>query len=118
MNRNNYPDLPSLSLYRYENFFNIYNDKDNTRFYNLLRAVNLYPAIDTAVEDTYNIAEGDTWIYISYKYYNTMYLWWLVCAYNQIQNPIDIPIAGTTIRLLKSQFVWPIISELTKQSNN
>ena len=114
-NQNNIKDLPKISLYRYENFFNVYKDDNDFYFYNLLRSINLFPANNTEVEDTYHIKFNDTWPLISYNYYNTMELWWLVCAYNQIQNPVKMPSPGTQIKLLKSSYVGTIISELDKQ---
>jgi hypothetical protein len=44
-----------------------------------------------------------------------MDLWWLVCEYNQIKNPVVMPEAGTQIKILKASYVFPIISELNKQ---
>ena len=37
-------------MYRYENFFNIYSDNNDFKFYNLLRAINLFPANNSDVE--------------------------------------------------------------------
>jgi hypothetical protein len=117
-NRTNFPDLPKISLYGYEDFFNIYEDSNNTRFYNLLRSINIFPANDSSVEDTYTVLHNDTWLFISYKYYNTINLWWLVCEYNQIKNPTTMPEPGIKIKLLKPEYVWVIISELNKQTSN
>jgi hypothetical protein len=114
MKQNSFTDLPNLSLYRYENFFNIY-DNNGYKFYNLLKNISIIPANNTSVEEVYNIAYNDTWHLISYKYYNTMDLWWLVCAYNQIINPVKMPEQGTQIKLLKASYVSTIISELNKQ---
>jgi hypothetical protein len=118
MNQSQFPDLPQLSLYRYENFFNVYNDKDGTRFYNLLRSINIFPANDSSVEDSYQVKTNDNWLLISYKYYGTIYLWWLVCEYNRVKNPSLQPETGTTIKLLKSNYVWAIISNLNNQISN
>jgi hypothetical protein len=114
-NRTDYPDLKTLSIYSYENFLNVYEDPDGTRFYNLLRSINIFPANNSSVEDVYTVGHNDTWLYISYKYYNTLNLWWLVCEYNQIKDPIIMPEAGSTIKLLKPEVVWPIIAELNRQ---
>jgi len=116
-NQNNISNLPKVSLYRYENFLNVYKDDNGFYFYNLLRSINLFPADNSEVEDVYNTTFNDTWHLISYKYYNTMELWWLVCAYNQIENPVKMPTPGTQIKLLKSSYVGTVISELTKQIN-
>jgi hypothetical protein len=118
MNQSDFEDLPKLSLYRYENFLNIYTDTDGTRFYNLLRSINIFPANDSSAEDAYTVKLNDNWLLISYKYYGTVYLWCLVCVYNRISNPSVQPKAGTIIKLLKKELVWPIISNLNQQISN
>ena len=119
MNTQSYfSDLPKLSFYRYENFFNIYKDNDGTKFYNLLRSINIFPAGDSSAEDKYVVNEGDTWYYISYKYYKTIELWWLVCEYNQIKDATVLPTPGSVIKLLKSDYVWVVINELGRQISN
>jgi hypothetical protein len=86
-------------------------------FYNILRNINLFPAQNSEVEDDYNTTFNDTWLLISYKYYNTIDLWWLVCAYNQIKNPVKMPPPGTQLKLLKPKYVATVLSELNKQIN-
>jgi hypothetical protein len=117
MKQNEIKELPDLSIYRYENFFNIYEDEDKNKFYNLLRSINIFPAEDSSIEDEYVITPNDTWILISYKYYGTIYLWWLVCEYNRITNPVIVPETGTILKLLKKDLVWNVISNLNKQIN-
>lgn len=119
MRQNDVKDLPKLSVFRYENFFNIYIDEQSDmRFYNLLRNINIFPSDTAEIHDVYSIQYNDTWVSISYKMYGTMDLWWLICAYNQIINPIEKPEAGKKLKILKSDFVYPIISELRKQISN
>mgnify|MGYP003338992599 CR=1 FL=1 len=117
MKQNEYKDLPNLSLYRYENFFNIYTDKNDFKFYNILKGINIFPSENSEAEDVYYVKPIDTWTYISYKQYNTIDLWWLVCEYNQIQNPVEPPVPGTKLRLLKPKYVSFVMSELQKQSS-
>lgn len=118
MKQANFTDLPQLSFFRYENFLNIYKNSDNTKFYNLIASINVLPAEDSSIEDEYDVKLNDTWIFISYKYYGTMFLWWLVCLYNKIQNPIKNPEAGTKIKLLKKEYVAVVLENLNKQINN
>lgn len=118
MNQSNFTDLPQLSFYRYENFLNIYSDDDGMKFYNILRSVNIFPANDSSVEIDYDVVLNDTWLLISYKYYGTMFLWWLVCEYNRIQNPTIQPEPGDKIKLLKKDYVWAIITNINKQISN
>ena len=115
MKQKDVTELPNLSMYRYENFFNLYKDNDSFYFYNILRNISLFPAENSEVEDVYDTTFNDTWVLISYKYYNTIDLWWLVCAYNQIENPVKMPPPGTQLKLLKSRYVASVLSELNKQ---
>jgi nucleoid-associated protein YgaU len=84
-------------------------------FYNLLANINLVPANNSNAEDSYTIKHTDTWASISFNYYNTMDLWWLVCAYNQVKNPTTIPAPGTVIKLLKATYVSTVIDQLNTQ---
>jgi hypothetical protein len=115
MKQNEYPDLPSLSMYRYETFFNVYTDDNDFKFYNILKNISIFPSENSEAEDVYYVKPIDSWTYISYKQYNTPDLWWLVCEYNQIQNPMDFPEPGTKLKLLKPVYVSYIISEINKQ---
>ena len=115
MKQNDITTLSKVSLYRYENFFNVYKDSNNFYFYNLLRNISLFPASNSDVEIVYNTTFNDTWVLISYKHYNTMELWWLVCAYNQIDNPVKMPKSGTQLKILNPSYVGTVISELNKQ---
>lgn len=113
--QSDYNDLPKLSTYRYENFLHIYEDEYKNKFYNLLRTINIFPANNSSAEDEYLVENGDTWVYISYKFYKTMDLWWFVCEYNQIKNPTKLPEAGKKIKILKPDLVWTVISEINRQ---
>jgi hypothetical protein len=110
--------VKNISTFSFENFFNVYQDnKTDLIYYNILKNINIIPSNVTEIEDEYIVQTNDTWVYISYKYYNTMDLWWLVCVYNQIQNPTILPEVGEKLKLLKSNYVYSIISELNKQLN-
>lgn len=115
MKQSDIKSLPNLSHYRYENFLNIYSDKDGFLFYNLLSNVNLVPSDNSNAEDSYIVKHTDTWVSISWNYYNTMDLWWLVCAYNQIQDPTKMLAPGTKIKILKASYVSVVIDSLKEQ---
>jgi len=118
MKQSDFSELPVLSSYRYENFFNIYTDPtNNEKYYNLLRSINVFPANSQLVEEDYIIKHHDTWYGIAYNYYNTADLWWLICTYNQILDASKLPEQGTSIKLLKPQYVGYILQELTQQVN-
>jgi len=118
MNNEPVENLNKLSMYKFENFFKVYEDIGRgLYYYNILKNVSIFPANDPSVETEYFTKYEDTWPLISYKNYNTMDLWWLVCEYNQITNPVKHPEVGTKLKILNSSFVGPIILELNKQFN-
>lgn len=117
MKQNEFKDLPEISSYRYENFFNVYTDDDSYKFYNILKGISIFNSENSEAEEIYYTKPIDTWPFISYKFYNTIDLWWLVCTYNQVKNPMQNPEPGTKLRLLKHKYVSYVVSELQKQSN-
>jgi nucleoid-associated protein YgaU len=117
MKQNQFSNLPKVSIYRYENFFNVYQDQTGN-YYNLLKAINVFQSNNDNVQEDYNIKYTDTWYSISYRYYNTMELWWLICTYNQIMDASKMPEPGTIIKLLKPNYVGIVLEQLYKQTIN
>jgi hypothetical protein len=110
--------LTNLSIFRFENFFNVYYDEENRiNFYNILKNITVFPANDNTIDDEYIFKENDTWPYISYKFYNTLDLWWIICEYNKIYNPLEQPENGTKLRILKPEYVYRVLQELKFQIN-
>ncbi len=60
--------------------------------------------------DVYEWEEGDTWFLLSYKLYETIDLWWLICKMNDIIRPIDFPEAGTRLKVLKKDYIDGILN--------
>jgi hypothetical protein len=107
-----------MSPYRFENFLKVYVDgKNNQNFYNLLRGINLFSTNNKDLEDSYYTGYHDTWAYLSYKHYNTIDLWWLICAYNQIEDPTKLIKPGTEIKILKKAYIGTVLDELKSQIN-
>lgn len=111
------PDL-NLSFYRFENFFKIYKD-DHTQelFFNIIKSINIFPTNNSDIEIEYYISNVDTWYLISYKHYKTIELWWLICCYNNIKNPMVLPELGSPIKILRPEYVGFVLQELQRQLN-
>lgn len=97
-----------------ENIFNIYSEEDGQYFYNILKTVNIPKDIDASYFEYYIVKTDDTWPTIAYKAYKNVVLWWLVCAANQIIDPTSIPTPGTTIKIIKSEYVTQILTEINQ----
>lgn len=105
------------SAFSYENFFNIYETDQGFRFYNLLKNISIFASNNSEVEDEYIADYTDTWYSISHRVYGTLNLWWLVCLYNNINNPFERVKAKSVLKILKPELVGIVISEITKQLN-
>ena len=85
--QNNILSLPTLESFRYENIFNVYQNKADQYYYNILAKVNFPSNIEEAYYETFVVqSDFQSWTNISYKIYGTTLLWWLVCSVNNIQK--------------------------------
>ena len=107
----------SNTIFNYENYFNIYESDDGLRFFNILKNLSIFPANNSDIEEEYIITAQDTYYSISYHYYNTLNLWWLICLYNQVSNPLLPLKPENKLKLLKSEYVGLVLSELMKQNS-
>lgn len=116
MKQNSISDLPVLQSSRLENLFNVYLDPNtDTYFYNILNTISFdTDNMSPSIYELYTIEAGDTYTYISFKKYNTINLWWLVCAFNNIQNPTRMPESGEVLRILRKEHVPSILTEINK----
>jgi hypothetical protein len=102
----------TLSPQQYENIFNVYIDSDIGYFYNLLKTVNFPPDLNSDVYDIYMIRPMDTWPLISWRMYNSIFLWWVICSVNNITNPLVMPSPGTEIKIVKTKYLQSILNNI------
>lgn len=104
----NFDRIPPEAL---ENLFNIYINDENEYYYNMLRTINIegLDNLDMQYFDTYIFKEEDSWTNISFKFYGTTRLWWLICKVNNIFNPFVKPITGAKLIILKTEIVQSTI---------
>ncbi|NBO99665.1 MAG: hypothetical protein EBU90_06000 [Proteobacteria bacterium] len=106
-------DNPEIS---YENIFRVYttenNDQSNFLYFNLLNSVYLPGQLTVDSYYTITINRIMPWTAISYNEYRTIDLWWLIALANGIDNPIQYPAPGTTLKIIKPELVQDIINEI------
>lgn len=109
-------DLPNLELYRYENIFKVYQTKEgNYYFYNIIKNIKVPKDISSDIFNTAILPENMPLTTLSFNVYGTTYLWWLICAINEIQNPFDPNNSGKTIKLIKKEYVKTILNAIKQQ---
>ena len=101
----------ALSKNNYANMFNVVN-KGEKSYFNLcknLRFKNV-DKIDHSQYTDYLVMEDDSWTNISYKHYNTIELWWLICKFNNVKDPFEELKAGTYIKIPTEELKDNILS--------
>lgn len=99
-----------LDNYNFANFLNVVNKGKNS-YFNLCRSIYFNTDdIDPGLIDMYEIAEGDTWTNISFRYFGTIKLWWLICKFNNVKNPFDELESGKFIKIPTKDLMESIIN--------
>lgn len=96
------------------NFFNIYMLENGKYFCNILKTINFQnnENIAPGFFTEYVVKEHDTWTTISYNSYGDINLWWLICKFNGIINPIDLPLPGVILKIPTVQLAKTIINDM------
>jgi hypothetical protein len=111
--------LPTLDQLNLENLFNVYSSNvygtQQNFFYNLIGTINIPKNLDASTYTAYTVtSDYMPWTLISQKAYNTPSLWWLICSANNIQNPIQLPKAGTVLKILTPTYVSYVLQQINQ----
>ena len=109
--------VPSIS---YENIFRMYStentESSNFYYFNILNSVYFPDNIPTGSYYTITLNKRLPWTAISYNAYRTIDLWWIIALANKIYNPVYYPAPGSTLRIIKPEYVKLIFDEITLQT--
>jgi hypothetical protein len=107
MKQNENNELKKLTLENFANLFNVYI-KDKKFIYSINKGL-YFKNIDNYAPNNiqiYEIQNGDQWTNISYKFYGTIELWWIICKINGITDPVRYsPIEGNKIIILNKELI-------------
>jgi len=95
--------------------FNILKDSvDREKFLNIFRSYNVNDSAfdNERLYDQHEIEETDFFDNLSYKYYNSDGLWWVIAMTNKIVNPFEELEPGQSIKILKPNHVYKILKEV------
>lgn len=107
---NELTQFKKLDQYDFANFFDVVNLGEKS-YFNINKTIN-FNNMDKLQESQYNyylIKGGDSWTGISFKFYKTIKLWWLICKINNIRNPFSELVEGKYIKILNEQLVKQIL---------
>lgn len=99
-----------------ENLFDVNKDENGYYYFNLLKTVNFPDDLSEEVFDWYKVKPNQPLTIISYEFYNTIKLWWVIAGANNIFN-ISKPLEpGTLIKIIKPQYISEILQTMIKGS--
>ncbi len=114
MKQNQISDLEKLHPENMENIFNVYKEEDGMYYYNLLQTIAFPQDLPLTLFTNYTISYGDTWPYVSFKNYNTPNLWWIILLANNIQNPLEPLVPGSTIKIPITVVVKDVLAQIAR----
>ena len=114
MKQNEIPDfdIEKLTAQNLENIFNVYQDDNENYYYNVLKSVSFPEDLDPLVYTEYVTQPKDTWPLIAWNFYRDVKLWWIICAVNQIANPVGQPKPGTKLKILSNSIVRDVLVQI------
>lgn len=102
LNRNNLANI--LIQFTDKNGIMVFNNNDTI-------SIDLTDTGSTLCTD-YIVCEKDTYQTISYKFYGTVQLWWLVAKMNNVKDATVLPRLGTIIKVLNPEFLGNILNNI------
>lgn len=98
----------------YENIFNVYTDENAFYYFNLLKKVDFPDDLNSDIYDWYQTQPIDTYPNISYRFYKSVTLWWIICAANHIDDPTKQPEAGVLLKIIKPFYIKNILARINQ----
>lgn len=107
-------DLNSyLDKYDFARLFEVVQRGKNS-YFNLCKTIR-FQNIDTMLPkyySNYQVKPKDTWTNLSFKFFNTYKLWWLLCKFNNIEDPFKQLQQGQIIKIPSNEVMREIIENL------
>lgn len=103
----------SKSDFAMERIFNVYKQHGAKHFYyNILNRVDFPENISPSTYTKYHIKPSETWTLISFKFYARIDLWWIIAAFNKIDDTFKPLEPGTTLMVPTPEMIRNIIDDV------
>lgn len=112
--QNDIDNVSRLTQYNFENLLKVYSDSDTgSYYYNLSNSIFFPSDLSQDVYFNYQVpGAGLSWMYLSYIHYGTIRLWWLLCALNDVDNPMIFPTPGTYVKVLLPSVLRDVLQQI------
>lgn len=108
LNQTNY-----LDKYNFARILDVVQKGKNS-YFNLCKTIR-FENIDTMLPkyySNYEVKPKDTWTNISFKFFNTYKLWWLICKFNNVEDPFQELQQGRIIKIPTNELIRKIIENM------
>lgn len=113
-------ELEDISNMNIANLFNVFDEPElgvNFKTYSINRTVNFLDLDERSTKNStvfslYKVELQDTWMLISYKFYGTYELWWILAKVNNVIDPTLDIVVGTEIRILNDDIVNQVLQTI------
>lgn len=105
-----------LNKYNFANLLSVVINGEKS-YFNACKTINFKNIDDISPQyfTLYEVKSGDTWTNISYRFYNTIALWWLLCKFNNIVNPFTELTSGMLLKIPSDVIVTSILEMLKNE---
>lgn len=108
--------LDNESAFAMERIFNLYKQQGSRHFfYNILNRVDFPENIAPSTYTIYHTKPKEAWTLISYKFYKRIDLWWIIAAFNKIDNTFKQIKPGTRLMVPTPTMIRSIIDDIKKR---
>lgn len=115
---NDIKELPSIPSERYENIFKLYVVKEENNnpyyFYNILNKIEFPDYLDQSLFGSIELNNKLPWTTLSYRIYETQFLWWVIFLLNKPQN-IFFAEPGVEYKYILPQYISLILENINSQ---
>lgn len=106
--RNLFPE--KFNIKAWENLFNIYQDASGRYFFNLKNTIQFKNGINPAFCFKYVGKSTDNLFHLSYKFYGTIDLWWVIGYTNNLIDPFTLD--GKDLNILNKEIVGGLVNQI------
>lgn len=98
---NNVTDFLTTTTYKNETVIDVF------------KKINIPDEIkDLKYYNEYIIKDGDRWDRLSYKFYGTPHLWWLLASYNKVIDPFTSLVVGEKLKILRVETISNVLLKM------
>lgn len=106
-------NFKKLDRFDFANLFYVVEKNENS-YFNINKTIEFVNLENTSSNfyTIYEVSATDSWASISFVFYKTYKLWWIICKFNNIKNPFTELTPGKLIKIPNKDLVDSILTTI------